>query len=50
MAGMSLDAMLADLPTHCAVGCKRNAQGYTETWIGHKPHLNVADGKEREGL
>ncbi|MDR2012026.1 MAG: hypothetical protein LBQ20_03070 [Rhodanobacter sp.] len=39
MAGMSLKAMPADLPTHCAVGCKRNAQGYTETWIGYKLHL-----------
>jgi hypothetical protein len=43
MAGMSLKAMLADLPMHCAVGCKCNAQGYTETWIGYKLHLNVAD-------
>jgi hypothetical protein len=44
MAGMSLDTMLADLPTHCAVGSKCNAQGYKNTWIGYKLHLNVADG------
>jgi len=43
-AGMPLDAMLADLPTHCAVGSKCNAQGYKLTWNGYKLHLNVADG------
>jgi hypothetical protein len=43
-AGMSLDAMLADLPTHCAVGAKCNAQGYKNCWNGYKLHLNVADG------
>jgi hypothetical protein len=44
MAGMSLEAMLADLPTHCAVGSKCNAQGYKNRWTGYKLHLNVADG------
>jgi hypothetical protein len=44
MAGMSLQAMLADLPTPCDVGSKRNAQGYMESWTGYKLHLNVADG------
>jgi hypothetical protein len=43
-AGMPLEAMLADLPTHCAVGCKCNAQGYKDSWNGYKLHLNVADG------
>ena len=28
-AAMSLAEMLADLPTHCAVGTKRNAKGHT---------------------
>ena len=42
--GMSLSAMLADLPRHCAVGVKRNAKGHQETWIGYKLHLDVADG------
>ncbi len=42
--GMSLGAMLADLPRHCAVGVKRNAKGHQETWIGYKLHLDVADG------
>ena len=36
--------MLADLPTHCAVGTKRNAKGHTTSWIGYKLHLDVADG------
>jgi len=41
----SLADNLADLPHHCAVGCKRNSQGYKETWIGYKLHLDVADGE-----
>ena len=41
---MSLAQMLADLPTHCAVGSKRNAKGHTVNWIGYKLHLDVADG------
>jgi Transposase DDE domain len=36
--------MLSDLPTHCAVGTKRNAKGHTTSWIGYKLHLDVADG------
>jgi Transposase DDE domain/Transposase domain (DUF772) len=43
-ADMSLAEMLADLPTHCAVGTKRNAKGHTTSWIGYKLHLDVADG------
>jgi hypothetical protein len=43
-ASMSLAAMLADLPKHCAVGTKRNAKGHTTSWIGYKLHLDVADG------
>lgn len=43
-AGMSLPAMLADLPTACDVGTKRNSQGFKTTWIGYKLHLDVADG------
>ena len=42
--GMSLPAMLADLPRHCAVGTKRDAKGYKTSWIGYKLHLDVADG------
>jgi hypothetical protein len=43
-AGMSLSAMLADLPRTCDVGVKRNASGYQETWIGFKLHIDTADG------
>ena len=35
---------LADLPTACAVGCKRNSKGHQESWIGYKLHLDVVDG------
>lgn len=34
---------LADIPTACDVGCKKNAQGYKETWIGYKLHLDTSD-------
>ena len=40
----SLEENLADLPTACAVGCKRNSQGHQETWIGYKLHLDTVDG------
>lgn len=40
----SLAENLADLPTACNVGCKRNSQGYTESWTGYKLHLDSADG------
>ena len=36
--------MLADLPRQCDVGAKRNAKGHQETWIGHKLHIDTADG------
>jgi hypothetical protein len=42
--GMTLPAMLADLPQSCDVGVKRNAKGYQETWIGFKLHIDTADG------
>lgn len=35
---------LADLPTLCDHGCKRNAQGFKDSWIGYKLHLDVMDG------
>ena len=43
-ASMTLPRMLAELPTHCAVGAKRNAKGHTESWIGCKLHVDTADG------
>ncbi|MGH8114936.1 MAG: transposase [Rhodanobacteraceae bacterium] len=42
--GMTLAAMLADLPRHCDVGVKRNAQGNQNVWIGYKLHIDSADG------
>jgi hypothetical protein len=43
--GMTLAAMLADLPRVCDVGAKRNAKGHQETWIGYKLHIDTADGE-----
>jgi hypothetical protein len=37
--------MLAELQNVRDVGCKKNAQGFRETWIGSKLHLDVADGQ-----
>ena len=41
---MTLPEMLADLPQSCAVGTKRNAKGYQESWIGYKLHIDAGDG------
>lgn len=40
---MSVGEMLADLPTSCDVGGKKNSQGNTEWWVGYKLHLDVDD-------
>ena len=42
---MTKQAMLDDLPTDCAGGTKKNSTGHTETWIGYKLHIDVADGQ-----
>ena len=42
--GQKLPEMLADLPTACDVGTKRNAKGYKTSWIGYKLHIDTADG------
>lgn len=44
-AGMTLQAMLEDLPKQADVGCKKNSQGYTETWRGYKLHITSGDGQ-----
>lgn len=44
-AGMSLAAMLDDLPHACDAGSKTNSKGFKSTWIGYKLHLDVADGQ-----
>ena len=41
---MTLEEMLADLPTQCAKGAKKNAQGYKVAWNAYKYHADVADG------
>jgi len=43
--GMTLPAMLKDLPRHCDVGAKRNAKGHQDSWIGYKLHIDTADGE-----
>lgn len=42
---MTLAEMLAELPTVCDKGCKPNAHGRKEIWVGYKLHLDVADGE-----
>ena len=42
---MTLEEMLADLPTVCDRGTKINSKGYKESWNGYKLHLDVADGQ-----
>jgi hypothetical protein len=44
-ANQNLNEMLAELPTHCDVGSKRNSKGYKQSWIGYKLHIDVADGQ-----
>lgn len=44
-ASQSLADMLAELPTDCDVGTKKNSKGYTESWTGYKLHIDVADGQ-----
>ena len=42
--GMSIDAMLDELPQACDVGTKRNSKGYKTSWTGYKLHIDAADG------
>ena len=44
-AAQSLPEMLAELPTACDVGSKRNSKGYKHSWTGYKLHIDVADGQ-----
>lgn len=41
---MTLEEMLADLPTACDWGTKRNSRGRPSYWVGYKLHLDVSDG------
>lgn len=40
----TLEQMLEEMPKDCDVGCKKNSQGYKETWIGYKFHIATGDG------
>ena len=42
---MNVAEMVAELPQACDIGCKPNAQGRKQTWVGYKLHLDVADGE-----
>ncbi len=41
----TVNQMLAELPTQCDVGAKKNSKGFKETWIGYKLHIDVANGQ-----
>lgn len=41
--GQSAAEAIAQLPTVCDRGVKKNSKGYTETWNGFKLHLDVND-------
>lgn len=41
---MTLPQVLADLPSVCDCGTKRNSKGHPSHWVGYKLHLDVADG------
>lgn len=40
----SIEAMIADLPTACDVGCKMNSKGNKQYTIGYKVHADWATG------
>jgi len=42
---MTVEEMVAELPTACDRGVKRNSKGYTESWNGFKLHVDVGDGQ-----
>jgi hypothetical protein len=44
-ATQTMPEMLAELPTGCDVGSKRNSKGYKHSWTGYKLHIDVADGQ-----
>jgi hypothetical protein len=41
--GQTSEEAFKDIPTVCDVGCKTNAKGYKETWIGYKLHIDTND-------
>jgi len=43
-AARSVQENLADLPTACDWGCKRNSQGKVEWWKGYRARIDTIDG------
>ena len=41
---MTVEQMLAELPSGCDVGTKTNSKGRKSSWVGYKFHGDVADG------
>ncbi len=41
----SLERMISDLPSTCAIGAKADDHGNLRYWRGYKLHLDVADGQ-----
>ena len=42
---MTLEAMLAELPSYCSNSAKVSSDGHNQYWKGYKLHLDVADGQ-----
>jgi hypothetical protein len=42
---LTLEQMLAGIPTACAIGVKTSSKGHQQYWRGYKLHLDVADGQ-----
>lgn len=43
VSGQTVAEMVAEIPTACNVGCKRDSKGYKTSWIGYKLHIDAAD-------
>lgn len=41
---LTLVEMLDDLPKTCNRGAKKNSQGFGESWVGYKLHIDSGDG------
>jgi transposase len=41
--GMTIQAMLQDLPIECDIGTKKNSKGYKTSWQGYKFHIDGSD-------
>jgi hypothetical protein len=42
---MTLEQMMAEISTACAIGVKTSSKGHQHYWRGYKLHLDVADGQ-----